>query len=182
MPGTVTLVGANCWDFRMDYSTHHWQSWGYCLHKGDVVETGGQVWQLWAVGPIDVTDLSTLRCSPGTLVVAAIATAGEDWTSRCTGTSSAMKGAMTSIGPYRFEGDVTMVIGGRQVRAARYLQVRTDAGAQRGTERNELWFSVNSGLPLRVQQDITLRTASPFGASTYSQVGVFALASLVPHR
>jgi hypothetical protein len=181
MPGTVTLAGANCWDFRIDYSTHHWQSWAFCRHHGEVVETGGQVWQLWSIGPINVTDLSTLRCAPGTLAVAGTVAAGERWTSRCTGTSSAVKGEMTSRGPYRFEGDVTVVVGAHHVRAARYLEIRTDAGAQRGTEHSELWFSVSTGMPLPFQQDIKVTTATPFGVSTYRQVGVFTLESLVTH-
>ncbi len=37
MPGTVTLAGSNCFVFRIDYSTHHWQTWRYCLHGRDTV-------------------------------------------------------------------------------------------------------------------------------------------------
>ena len=39
-----------------------------------------------------------------------------------------------------------------------------------------------TGLPLRVQQDIEVRSSTPFGTSTYTQVGVFTLKSLVAHR
>ena len=102
--------------------------------------------------------------------------------SRCTGTSTEVKGQMTSTGPYRFEGDVTVSVGGRPVRAAHFLELRTDSGAQRGTERSELWMSVSDGLPLRLEQDIKVTTATPFGTSIYTQVGVFTLASLTPHH
>jgi hypothetical protein len=184
MPGTVNLRGADCWSFRIDYSTHHWETWDYCLRDGNLWQTGVQLWQLWSIGPIDVTNLTSISCSVGTMAVASEASAGEQWTSHCTGTSSALKGRMASTGPYRFVGDVTMSIGGQRVRAERFLELRTDTGAQRGTERSELWFSASNGLPLRVQQDIKVKTATPFGASTstYTQVGVFTLVSLVPHR
>jgi len=118
MPGTVTLLGAHCREFRIDYSTHHWQSWEYRAHNGDVTETGGRVWLLWSIGPIDVTNMSHLRCSAGTLAVAARASTGPRWTSRWRGTSSAVKGEMTSAGPYRLEGEDTIVVGGHPVRAA----------------------------------------------------------------
>jgi hypothetical protein len=75
-----------------------------------------------------------------------------------------------------------MSVGGTSVRAAHFLELRTDSGAQRGTERTELWLSESNGLPLRVQQDIKVTTATPFGTSHYTQAGVFALASLVPHH
>ena len=51
IPGTVTLEPGDCWLFRVDYSSHHWQTWQYCRHGADTWEAGGQTWQLWAVGP-----------------------------------------------------------------------------------------------------------------------------------
>ena len=46
----------------------------------------------------------------------------------------------------------------------------------------QVWFSTRTGLPLRVQQDLKVTNSAPFGTSTYTQVGVFVLASLVAHR
>ena len=180
MPGTVTLQGANCWYFRIDYSTHHWQTWDYCLRQGDLRVTGGQLWQLWSIGPINITNLTSITCSQGTVAVAAHALPTQRWAARCTGTSTAVRGQMVSAGPYQFVGNVTMSIGETSVRAAHFLELRTDSGAQRGTERTELWLSESDGLPLRVQQDIKVTTATPFGTSRYTQVGTFTLASLVP--
>jgi hypothetical protein len=182
MPGTVTLEGANCWDFRIDYSTHHWETWDYCLGQGGLRETGGRLWQLWSIGPINITNMTSITCSPGTVAVPAHALRSERWAARCTGTSTAVKGQMVSAGPYEFVGTMTMSVGGTSVRAAHFLELRTDSGAQRGTERTELWLSESNGLPLRVQQDIKVTTATPFGTSHYTQAGVFALASLVPHH
>ena len=182
MPGTVTLRGADCWVFRIDYSTHHWQTWQYCLHSGDQWEAGGQTWQLWSVGPLNVTNLSTFTCAPGTMALPANATVGQQWHGRCTGTNSAVKGLTVSAGPYRFIGLDTVSVGGTQVAAAHFLRLRTDSGAQQGTERSEVWFSTRTGLPLRVQQDLKVKSSTPLGTSTYTQVGVFTLKSLVAHR
>ena len=182
MPGTVTLSGSSCWIFRIDYSTHHWQTWKYCLHKGDLWEAGGQSWQLWSVGPLNVTNLSSFTCAPRSMALPHNARPGQEWQSRCTGTNSSVKGQTVSAGPYRYIGLTTLSVGGRHVQAAHFLRVRKQSGAQRGTERSEVWFSVSTGLPLRLQQDIKVTTATAFGTSTYTQLGVFALQSLVPHH
>jgi hypothetical protein len=182
MPGTVTLQGAGCWVFRIDYSTHHWQTWGYCLHGSDAWEAGGQTWQLWSIGPIQVKNLSSFSCSPRTMALPAAAAPGERWAGRCTGTNTAVKGVTVSDGPYQFVGLVTMSVGGSQVKAAHFLRLRTDSGAQRGRERSDIWLDAGTGLPLRVRQDVKVTTATSFGTSTYTQVGVFTLASLAPQH
>ena len=87
-----------------------------------------------------------------------------------------------SAGPYRFIGLDTIKVGRTRVRAAHFLRLRTDSDAQHGTERSEVWFSTSTGLPLRVQQDIKVTSKTPFGTSTYTQVGVFALVSLIAHH
>ncbi len=182
MPGTVTLRGSNCWVFRIDYSSHHWQTWEYCLHNGDLWEAGGQSWQLWSIGPLQVTNLSSFSCAPRSMALPANASPGERWESRCTGTNTSVKGKTVSAGPYRFIGLATISVGGTRVPAVHFLRLRTDSGAQRGTERSEVWFSARNGLLLRVQQDLKVTSPTPFGTSTYTQVGVFLLVSLVPHH
>jgi EmrB/QacA subfamily drug resistance transporter len=182
MPGTVTLQGPNCFVFRIDYSTHHWQTWDYCLHGANLWEAGGQTWQLWSIGPLNVTNLSTFSCIPGTMAVAASALPDQRWHSSCTGTNTSVKGRTVSAGPYEFKGVGTMVVGHTRVRAAHFLRLRTDSGAQKGFERSDVWFDTQTGLPLRVQQQLRITTSTPFGTSTYTQSGVFVLASLVPHR
>ena len=182
IPGTVTLRGSNCFVFRVDYSTHHWQTWEYCLHSGDLWEAGGQSWQLWSIGPINVTNLSSFTCAPHSMALPAKASLDAWWLSSCTGTNSAVKGRTVSAGPYQFKGLTTISVGGTPVQAAHFLRLRTDSGAQRGTERSEVWFATTTGLPLRVQQDIKVSSPTPFGTSTYHQAGVFVLTSLHPQH
>jgi hypothetical protein len=181
MPGTITLQGSNCWVFKIDYSTHHWQTWRYCLHAGDLWEAGGQSWQLWSIGPINFTNVSSFECGARSMALSATRTPGEVWQSRCTGTNTSVKGTTVSAGPYRFIGNVTISVGRTRVLAARFLRLRTDSGAQRGTEQSEVWFDARNGLVLRLQQDIKVTTATSFGTSTYTQAGGMSLVSLVPH-
>jgi hypothetical protein len=182
MPGTVTLQGSNCWTFRIDYSTHHWQTWHYCLHDGDLWEAGGQSWQLWSIGPLQATNLSTFSCKARTMSLPRTAVPGQLWEGRCTGTNTSVKGRTLSAGPYKFIGQTTISVAGSDVRAAHFLRLRTDSGAQHGTERSEVWLDEQNGLPLRLEQDIEVTSPTPFGTSTYTQVGVFAVTSLVAHR
>lgn len=183
MPGTVTLQGNDCWTFRVDYSSHHWETWKFCRDAdNDTVERGGKIWQLWAIGPLRETNLTNLSCTASTMWLPATAAAGQTWHSHCRGTSSAVKGVMHSDGPYRFVRDATLEVAGRPVRTAEFLQLRTETGAQRGTERDEMWIDATSGLPVKMYQDISVLTATPFGTSRYTQVGTFTLRSLVVHR
>lgn len=182
VPGTVTWQGRTCWTFRLDYSTHHWQTWNYCLHHGSLWEAGGVTWQLWSIGPIDVTNTSTFVCAPGTEAVPAGGRPGERWQSSCRGTNSFVKGVTISAGPYVFQGYTDLRVDGTSVRAAHFLRLRTDTGTQKGTERSEVWFDTLTGLPLRLDQNLRVRTSTPFGESTYTQSGSLSLTSLVPRR
>jgi hypothetical protein len=151
------------------------------MHGDDLWEAGGQSWQAWSVGPLQFTNLSSFSCAPGSMAVPSAAPVGEQWESRCTGVNTSVGGRTVSAGPYRFVGLETMSVGGRRVLAAHFSRRRVDSGAQRGTERSEEWFDASNGLPLRLQQDIEVTTSTPFGTSTYTQVGTFVLESLVPH-
>jgi len=182
MPGTVTLSGADCWVFRIDYSTHHWQTWDYCRHGGETWEAGGRSWQLWTIGPLDETNTSDFTCAPRTMSLPATAVPGQRWQGRCVGTNTAVAGKTLSAGPYRFIGLTSVSVAGTQVHAAEFLRLRTESGAQKGSERDEVWLDAATGLPVRLRQDITVTTNTPFGTSTYTQSGVFALVSLVAHK
>jgi hypothetical protein len=182
MPGTVTVEGKNCWTFRVDYSSHHWQTWKFCRGStGDTTELGGKIWQLWPVGPLRESNMTTLTCTAGTMWLPADAHAGQTWHSDCRGTSSAVKGVMHSAGPYRFVGTKTLTVAGRPVSTAEFLQLRAETGAQRGTERDEIWIDASNGLPVKMSQDISVVTTTMFGTSTYTQSGTFTLRSLVAH-
>jgi hypothetical protein len=131
VPVTVTLAGAGCWSMRVDYSTHHWQTWDYGLSGGDLVQTGGHLWMLWQVGPVNLTNQTSITCSPPRLAVPARMSPGQTWDVACTGTSTAVKGLLTIKGTGRYLGDVTVRVGTRNVLAHHLVETRTDSGSQR---------------------------------------------------
>lgn len=180
MPVTVTLSGSDCWTMRVDYSTHHWQTWDYCLSGGKLEQTGGHLWMLWQVGPLNITNETSLSCSPPLLVVPAEMSPGQSWPVGCSGTSTAVKGVMNSSGTTRYLGDVNIQVGGKQVVTHHLVEDRTDTGSQRGTERYETWVAVDTGLPVRMAQNIEVRTSTPFGDSTYTQSSTLDLSDLQP--
>jgi len=182
LPGTVTLRPDGCWTFRIDYSTNHWQTWTYCRRNGDLEEGGGQSWQRWMIGPTAFTNLSTFVCDAGTMVLPSARVPGQEWPARCTGTSDSVKGVATSSGPYRFVGEDRLDVGGTPVTAAHFLRLRDMTGAQQGTERSDVWFADDTGLPIRNERSIRVRTDTPIGSSTYTETGEFSLVSAVPHR
>ncbi len=182
IPGTVTLRGADCWVFRVDYSSHHWQTWDYCRHGADTWEAGGQTWQLWSIGPLNESNTSTFTCAPATMSLPGKAVPGQVWQGRCTGRNTAVSGTTISAGPYRFVGLTTVSVGGTPVRTAEFVRNRTDSGAQRGSEHAEVWLDASTGLPIRLRQELTVSTDTPFGRSTYTQSGVFSLVSLKVHK
>jgi hypothetical protein len=180
LPGTVELGTKGCWTFRIDFSTNHWQSWTYCQGSAGLDETAEQVWQRWMVGPVPVTNLSSLRCDPGSMALPSVRTVGQSWPARCTGTSTEISGRLVAAGSYRFLGDSTMTIGGHKVVAAHFRRQWSLSGAQVGPERDDLWFDTATGLPLENQRSIRVRTDTPFGTSTYTETGHFVLGSLTP--
>lgn len=182
VPGSVQLVGLACWSLRLDYSTHHWQTWQYCLSGRDLLQTGGQVWQLWPVGPINFTNLTTTTCDTGAMALPGAFPPGRKWQSSCSGVSNTVKGTMRTEGVLTYLGSDTVRVDGGPVQAVHLLLSRADTGAQTGSERYEMWLQPGTGLPLQLVQEIRVSTDTPIGHSTYTQSGKLTLASLKPAR
>ncbi len=181
LPGTVELLDDGCWNFRIDYSTNHWQDWRFCRRDSGLFEEGGHTWQRWMIGPTALTALATFRCEE-TVALPAEREPGQVWRSRCTGTNERTEGEIVSAGPYRFVGDEVIDVGGTKVTAAHFRRSRDDTGAQKGTERGDVWLDAATGLPLRNERRIELKTDTPVGKSTYTEHGHFELVSLRPTR
>lgn len=180
MPGTVELGEDGCWTFRIDFSTNHWQAWDVCPKGNDLVETGGQSWQRWMIGPTAVTNLSDFTCADGAMRIPAEPAADDEWPARCTGTNEAVDGEAISEGTYRFIGEKTVQVGDVALAAHGFVSERTMSGAQVGTERSEVWFATDTGLPLSNERTVEARTDTPIGESTYTETGEFHLVSVEP--
>jgi len=179
MPATITYRADGCWDFRLDYSTGHWQSWTYCAHDGELDERGGQTFARWDFVMLKAESTSTFTCS-SSVTIRPTMQPGDHWTQTCTGTSSAVKGVVKTSGPYTYVGDDTMTVGGTKVAAYHFKQLRTLTGAQTGSQDDDLWFAKSNGMPLRNDHHNEVKSDSPIGKVTYTETGTFALQSLHP--
>ena len=182
MPATVAHRADGCWTFKIDFSTNHWQSWIYCpTPDGGLIEEGGESYQRWELGAISFDSTSSFECTDA-VVVSVDQRPGDVWEQSCSGTSTGVEGQATSAGPFTFveEGDVE--IGGTPVRALHYRRERTMTGAQRGTERSDVWMSAATGLPLRNTRTITATTSTLVGEVRYTEDGTFEATSSVPAR
>lgn len=179
IPAAVSHLDDGCWSIRFDYSTNHWQSWTYCPQGGDLVETGGRSWQRWMVGTTAITNLTSASCETS-VALPAERRPGQVWEARCTATNESVEGEAVSAGPLTFVGEEDLDVGGKTVRAARFLRERTLTGAQTGTERTDLWLAVDTGLPLRNERELRVEADTPIGRSTYTEEAHFELADLDP--
>jgi hypothetical protein len=102
------------------------------------------------------------------------------WPARCTGMSTQIHGTLVSVGATRFLGQPILTIAGHKIPSV-HIEVQWRlSGPQVGTERDELWYDAQSGLPLQNRRSIHVRTETPFGASNYTENGEFVLRSLTP--
>lgn len=180
MPATVEWLDDGCWTFRIDHSSNHWQSWTYCPGDEPVVETAGETWQRWMIGATAITNLSTFECTPGSVALASSPTPGQEWPASCSGTSEAVEGEAVSAGVQRYVGEEDVEVGGTTLRTQHFVSERTMTGAQRGTDRSDVWFELDSGLPVRNERSIQIDTDTPLGTSTYTEEGSFRLVAVDP--
>lgn len=179
MPATVTHRPDGCWTFRIDYSTNHWQSWDYCPRQGGLEEIGGSTYQKWDFVVFVSESTSTFVCDPA-VTIKADQQPGDTWEQSCTGTGATSDGAVLTAGPYTFVGPEAVDVGSESVPAYRYHRERTMSGAQTGTERSDVWFSAATGMPLRNQRRLEVRTSSIIGEVAYTEDAEFALTSTEP--
>lgn len=179
MPATVTHRADGCWTFRIDYSTNHWQSWDYCPREGNLDESGGTSYQRWDFTVFAQESTSTFVCESA-VTIRVDQEPGDTWEQSCRGTSTGTEGEALSAGPYSFVGSEDVEVGGDTVSAHHYHRERTMSGAQSGTEVSEVWFSAETGMPLRNERTIEVRTDTIIGEVTYTEEAEFHLTSLVP--
>lgn len=182
MPATVTHQSDGCWTLRIDFSSQHWQTWIYCPRNGGLVELGGQTFERWDFVVTKYDSTSQFSCDPPSVAMRAEMRPGDHWQQSCRGTSSGTKGEAVSSGQYTFIGDEVVVVGGRDVPAHHFRQLRTLSGSQTGTQTTDYWFAKQNGLLLRNRRAVTVHTDTVIGSSTYTERGSFLLTSLQPER
>lgn len=184
MPMTVFDEGDGCWGLRIDFNVAHWQRWRFCpTEEGTWIETAGWTSQRWDVGAMTIENLTTFECPTPAVVFDPRATPGTTWSHRCEGGNSQIEGLTISEGPYELLAtDEELQIGDTRVTADRYRRTRTLSGGQVGTQIEEVWLLVDTGLPVRAERNVRVDTDTPVGAITYTEEGWWQLDSLSPTR
>lgn len=181
MPATVTHLPGGCWRLHIDYNTAHAEEFVFCPTPAGLGQPTNVNIQHWDYGAFHVSNTSTLSCPSGTVVLAATPAAGQTLTWTCPETNTSIAGESHSTTDATIVGVGRVQVGSTNVMAAHELQQTTVSGVQTGTVTENWWFDVATGLPVRVDRQILVHTASPIGAITYTESGAWELASLTPH-
>jgi len=182
MPGTVTATAPGCWTFRVRYNDHHSQALDFCARPTGLVVTGGRVTQRFTFRGFTVEDTNEFICEPPGVTVNVSAAVGTSWDYSCMSRNAARGLTTNFTDRYTFLGRRHLSVGPRNLEAYAYRVERSLRGDQSGHERNQLWFAVGTGLPLRVQRDASLESQTQFGTIGYTERGTFVLASAAPLR
>ncbi len=180
IPGTVVRQAGGCFEFRLDFSDFHWQSWDYCVRDGALVSPTRAGYYNWDFVAFHVDDTSTFVCRPAITTVSGHLVSGTSHGVACTG--------HLSVGPVPMRGTSTLVrsadlrVGSHVVAAVLVTEQVTFSGGQSGSNVAATWFSVATGLPLRGTWHTRVSTASPVGTSTLEARGNFTLDSVTPRR
>jgi hypothetical protein len=182
IPGTV-IHRDGCFEFRLDYSDAHWQSWDYCVRAGALVSPSRAGYYDWDFVAFNADDTSTFTCRPSVTAVPAAIAPGRSAPVACTGRNNKL-----ATGPVSMQGTSTVVrtgtvrVGRQPVPAVLVREHVTFSGGQSGSNLADTWFDVTTGLPLKGTWHTDVSTPSPFGTSTLDAHGEFALSSLTPIR
>jgi len=182
IPVTVIEDTNRCWTFRVDYSTHHWQSVRYCANGRVLQETGETTFQTFDFVAFKAGDTNDSVCNPPIDRIRVDAKPGSEWRVACDGRSESRGTKFHGAGTDTFIGIEQLRVGSELIPAYHYSVDRTLSGSQSGFERYDMWYSVLDGLPLKTDRHVTVKSPSPIGAVTYTENGTYALASLTPER
>lgn len=180
IPVTVATETNGCWSFRIDFSTHHWQSFRYCPMGRTLQQTTEQTFQSFDFVAMTVSDLNETTCSPAIDRVRIDAKPNERWNVACAGRSPNRGTTFHAEGTDAFVRLETLKVGTDSVPTYHYHVERTVTGSQNGTEKDEIWFSVADGLPVRTDRQVVVHSPSPIGTVTYTESGSYSLVSLKP--
>jgi hypothetical protein len=182
IPVTVTEDTNQCWNFRVDYSTHHWQSTQYCARGRELQEPSETTFQSFDFVAFKANDTNEVVCNPAIDRIRVDARAGSTWHVACDGRSK------TRGTKFHAQGTDTLVdveripVGAELVPAYHYSVDRALSGSQSGYERYDIWYSALDGLPVKTDRHVMVKSPSPIGTVTYTESGAYTLTSLKPQR
>ena len=180
MPATLTYQSGSCWRWHVYYNVSHWEQYQFCSNASRLWTMSEGNGQSWDFGAVQISNVARLACTLGTGVLPPEPAPGLrlHWT--CTGVNSATSGRNTQTIVARVVSVGNLTIGHVKVRAVHEVQRTTVTGAQSGTAVENWWYWASSGLPLRMQRVISIRSPSPVGTVTYTEAGSWQMTSLKP--
>ena len=183
MPGTVVRRAGGCFEFRIDFSDHHWQSWDYCVRGRTLVSPGRAGYYNWDFVAFHVDDTSTFSCDPAVTTVPDPIVPGSASEVTCTGSNDKLAtGPVTMVGTSKLVRSGDIRVAGQTLPAVLVTEHVTFSKGQSGVNDTSTWFAVSTGLPLSGTWHTKVSTTSPVGISTLDAHGDFALSSLTPRR
>lgn len=181
MPATVRYLPGGCWQWHVDYNVAHSEDYRFCPRGGELVLDGNGNSQSWDFGVAKVKNVAQFSCDPAPLVLPEVPQPGFTWTQVCKGTNSAVTGPTLTSATTRVVGNESLTVDGAAVRAIHLSQQTSVAGAQTGSVVEDWWHDAATGLPLRMERNIRLDSASPLGGTiTYTESGHWQVVSLRP--
>ncbi len=180
MPASVTYLSDGCWRWHVDYNVAHWEEFDFCPRASQLLLVANRNSQSWDFGVLKVNNLARITCSPTSVVLPEHPAPGEVLKWSCIGTNTATPGRTIEATTVSIIGMDTIGVGGAAVLTVHELQEVTFTGAQRGTVTENWWFAAKSGLPVRMERDITIMSNSPVGTVTYDETGYWQMTSLQP--
>jgi hypothetical protein len=180
IPVTVTDDTNGCWTFRVDYSTHHWQSVRYCAKGRALSQTGETTYQTFDFVAFSAGDTNEVVCRPPIDRIRVDAEPGTSWPVACDGRSKDRGTKFHAEGTDAFVGIEKVQVGSALVPAYHYSVDRKVTGSQSGAEHYDMWYSVRDGLPLKTNRNVKVKSPSPIGAVIYTEKGTYTLTALTP--
>jgi len=182
MPASVTYLSNGCWRWHLDYNVAHWEEYIFCPRGNELFQTGNSNYQSWDFGTLSVTNVAHFVCPSTTAVLPAALFGGEVLRWTCSGNNTSISGTTLAKVVTRVIGTVPLSVHRNTVMAVHEVQVSTLSGPQKGTVKENWWFSAMNGLPLHMTRQITILTASPLGTITYTESGSWQMVSLRPRN
>ena len=111
IPVTVTDDSNGCWTFRVDYSTHHWQSVRYCAKGRVLQQTGETTFQSFDFVAVKASDTNDTVCNPPIDRIRVDAKPGARWHVACDGRSKSRGTKFHAAGTDTFIGIEKLRVG-----------------------------------------------------------------------
>ncbi len=176
-PVTVTHGDGGCFTYRADLNNHHWRSWTFCPTSDATFALRSADTSTVRNAPgLDVDSLTTYTCQTPVPYLWPDPTVGDSRSGSCTGTSDTIEGITGDAGTVEVLDLGTLTVGGTEVAVVHLRSTDTFTDAQTGTEVDEWWLDVRTGLPLKLAIDADLTSS----VGDYIEKGTLELTSLTP--